>query len=132
VDNFGDIGVCWRLARQLAAEHGLAVRLWVDAPEALAKLRGQDRPLPWEPHGLVVLPWEQARRETTPGAVVIEAFACEPPQEFIKYMAHQNKAAVWINLEYLSGEDWVEGCHGLAGFCARFSSFPASPPRPGA
>jgi hypothetical protein len=23
VDNFGDIGVCWRLARQLQAEHGL-------------------------------------------------------------------------------------------------------------
>ena len=30
VDNYGDIGVCWRLARQLANEHGLAVRLWVD------------------------------------------------------------------------------------------------------
>ena len=30
VDNFGDIGVCWRLARQLAAEHAANVRLWVD------------------------------------------------------------------------------------------------------
>ena len=30
VDNYGDIGVCWRLARQLAAERGLRVRLWVD------------------------------------------------------------------------------------------------------
>ena len=30
VDNFGDIGVCWRLARQLAAEYNLSVRLWVD------------------------------------------------------------------------------------------------------
>ncbi|WP_157072023.1 elongation factor P maturation arginine rhamnosyltransferase EarP, partial [Cupriavidus sp. HPC(L)] len=30
IDNFGDIGVCWRLARQLAQEHGHAVRLWVD------------------------------------------------------------------------------------------------------
>ena len=30
IDNFGDIGVCWRLARQLAAEHGKRVRLWVD------------------------------------------------------------------------------------------------------
>ena len=26
IDNYGDIGVCWRLARQLANEHGLAVR----------------------------------------------------------------------------------------------------------
>ncbi len=30
VDNYGDIGVCWRLARQLAQEHNLEMRLWVD------------------------------------------------------------------------------------------------------
>ncbi|MBV8272438.1 MAG: elongation factor P maturation arginine rhamnosyltransferase EarP, partial [Cupriavidus sp.] len=34
IDNFGDIGVCWRLARQLAAERGLTVRLWVDEMRA--------------------------------------------------------------------------------------------------
>ncbi len=32
VDNYGDIGVCWRLARQLAHEHNLEMRLWVDDP----------------------------------------------------------------------------------------------------
>ncbi|MCA3835716.1 elongation factor P maturation arginine rhamnosyltransferase EarP, partial [Burkholderia sp.] len=30
IDNFGDIGVCWRVARQLAHEHGWQVRLFVD------------------------------------------------------------------------------------------------------
>jgi hypothetical protein len=30
VDNYGDIGICWRLAQQLAREHGIAVTLWVD------------------------------------------------------------------------------------------------------
>jgi hypothetical protein len=30
VDNYGDIGICWRLARQLQREHGVAVTLWVD------------------------------------------------------------------------------------------------------
>ena len=30
VDNFGDIGICWRLARQWSEEYGLAVTLWVD------------------------------------------------------------------------------------------------------
>ena len=30
VDNFGDIGVCWRLARRLSAGLGQQVRLWVD------------------------------------------------------------------------------------------------------
>ncbi|WP_457826878.1 elongation factor P maturation arginine rhamnosyltransferase EarP, partial [Staphylococcus aureus] len=29
IDNFGDIGVCWRLVRQLAAR-GHRCRLWVD------------------------------------------------------------------------------------------------------
>lgn len=38
VDNFGDIGVCWRLARQLAAEHGISVRLWVDDLHSAARL----------------------------------------------------------------------------------------------
>ncbi|MDP1683570.1 MAG: elongation factor P maturation arginine rhamnosyltransferase EarP, partial [Burkholderiales bacterium] len=41
VDNYGDIGVCWRLARQLAAEQGLTVRLWVDDLEGFAKLAPQ-------------------------------------------------------------------------------------------
>ncbi|MGN6651986.1 elongation factor P maturation arginine rhamnosyltransferase EarP, partial [Trinickia sp.] len=30
IDNFGDIGVCWRLARQLSSEYGWQVRLLVD------------------------------------------------------------------------------------------------------
>ena len=38
VDNYGDIGVCWRLSRQLAAEHGIAVRLWVDDLKPFARL----------------------------------------------------------------------------------------------
>ena len=38
VDNFGDIGVCWRLARQLASEHGIHVRLWVDRAQTIAAI----------------------------------------------------------------------------------------------
>ncbi len=34
IDNFGDIGVCWRLATQLAGQ-GQQVRLWVDDASAL-------------------------------------------------------------------------------------------------
>ena len=32
VDNFGDAGVCWRLARQLASELQAGVRLFIDRP----------------------------------------------------------------------------------------------------
>ncbi|MBW9140013.1 elongation factor P maturation arginine rhamnosyltransferase EarP, partial [Rhizobium pusense] len=38
IDNFGDIGVCWRLARQLASEHGWQVRVFVDELRAFQKL----------------------------------------------------------------------------------------------
>ena len=30
IDNYGDIGICWRLARQLYHEHAVGVTLWVD------------------------------------------------------------------------------------------------------
>src|SRR3546814_5027873 len=43
--------------------------------------------------------------------VVIEAFACDPPAPFIERMVRQD--SVWINLEYLSAEAWVESCHAL-------------------
>ena len=36
IDNWGDAGVCWRLARQLVRERGAQVRLWIDQPQVLA------------------------------------------------------------------------------------------------
>src|ERR1700739_891283 len=38
IDNCGDIGVCWRLARQLSSEHGWQVRVFVDDLHAFQKL----------------------------------------------------------------------------------------------
>lgn len=115
IDNYGDIGVCWRLARQLANEHGLAVRLWVDdlsslvklCPEADATLASQHR------RGVEVCLWSKNFPEVQPADVVIEAFACVLPESYIAAMAAQAQQPAWINLEYLSGEDWVHGCHKL-------------------
>ena len=44
IDNFGDIGVCWRLARQLASEHDWQVRLFVDDLKAFHALCPQSIP----------------------------------------------------------------------------------------
>lgn len=115
VDNLGDAGVCWRLARQLAREYEWAVRLWIDDPVPLAGLRpgiapGLSRQVV---DGVEIRPWPEPFPEIRPGDVVIEAFACELPPGFVLAMAAQAKAPVWINLEYLSAEDWVPGCHGL-------------------
>ena len=115
VDNYGDIGVTWRLARQLVAEHGLAVRLWVDdlgafvrlCPQADAQAQRQSQ------QGVEVCWWGGDWQATAPADVVIEAFACELPAAYIVAMAARKQKVLWLNLEYLSAEEWVEGCHGL-------------------
>lgn len=119
VDNFGDIGVSWRLARQLAAEHGLTVRLWVDDLASLARLCPQvDAHMPSQVRrGVCVRRWEHpfaawvAPEEVAD--VVVEAFACELPAAYVDAMARRQPRPRWIDLEYLSAEAWVEGCHGL-------------------
>ncbi|PKO62404.1 MAG: elongation factor P maturation arginine rhamnosyltransferase EarP [Betaproteobacteria bacterium HGW-Betaproteobacteria-18] len=112
IDNFGDLGVAWRLACNLA-ERGQAVRLWADDISALAWMAPQGAP------GVEVRAWTAPIDLTgvTPGDVLIEAFGCEIDPEFIAEYAKKvrNKAqkCAWINLEYLSAEDFAARCHGL-------------------
>jgi uncharacterized repeat protein (TIGR03837 family) len=101
IDNYGDIGVCWRLAADLAAR-GEQVRLTVDDPSPLAWMAPQGAA------GVEVRAWSDAPHD--PGDVVIEAFGCDPPPAFV---ARITGAQVWINLEYLSAESYVERSHGL-------------------
>lgn len=115
IDNYGDVGVCWRLARQLAAEHGQAVRLWVDDPGRLARIAHAVDPSRASQvvDGVEIRPWHAAWTPVEPADVVIEAFACHLPSAYEAAMAARSPAPVWINLEYLSAEPWVAGSHGL-------------------
>ena len=110
VDNFGDAGVCWRLARTLAREHGWTVRLWMDAPQALARIKPQGADEP----GVEVRRWTDELPDCEPAHCVIEAFACHLPPAFVAAMAALAVPPRWINLEYLTAEEWADGCHGLA------------------
>ena len=115
IDNFGDIGVCWRLARQLANEHALLVRLWVDDLHSFAMLCPQADAVSEKQicRGVEVLLWRKEFPDVQPAELVIEAFACKLPPGYIEAMAQQEKKPVWINLEYLSAEKWVESHHKL-------------------
>jgi uncharacterized repeat protein (TIGR03837 family) len=159
IDNYGDIGVTWRLARQLAAEHGVPVRLWVNDLAAFRRIwpevdpalavqqvpvkpapgfplwkrgiegdlqtggTGCDRqipPAPPFPKGgehreatVEVRRWTTPLLEVEPGEVVIEALACDLPEEFVARMAAREPKPVWLNLEYLTAEAWARGVHGL-------------------
>lgn len=125
IDNLGDAGVCWRLARQLAVEHGWRVRLWIDDPAPVALLApGQAV--------VEVRTWEGDFAGVVPAEVVIEAFACELPPRYVEAM--RTRPPVWLNLEYLSAEDWVAGCHGLPspqGGLAKHFFFPGFVPGTG-
>ncbi len=111
IDNFGDVGVCWRLATGLAAR-GQKVRLWVDDPAALAWMA---------PEGAASV--EVRRREQplrteglTPGDVLLEAFGCDIDPGYLTAFAAKvagGQSGLWLNLEHLSAEPYVERCHAL-------------------
>lgn len=137
VDNYGDIGVTWRLARQLVAEHGLAVRLWVDDLAAFVRLcpQADSQVLRQVQQGVEVCVWPADWPAVEPADVVVEAFACELPAAYIAAMAGREQKVLWLNLEYLSAEDWVEGCHGLPSMqsngLSKFFFFPGFTPGSG-
>jgi uncharacterized repeat protein (TIGR03837 family) len=115
VDNYGDAGVCWRLARQLTAEHAQDVTLWQDDLRALARIApgiDPERDLQ-QAAGVTVRRWAEPFAQTPPADIVIEAFGCGLPESYVAAMARAPTAPVWLILEYLSAETWVEGVHGL-------------------
>jgi uncharacterized repeat protein (TIGR03837 family) len=115
IDNFGDIGVTWRLARQLAAEYDAQVCLWVDDLDVFCRLcPSVDSQSDKQVHeGVAIHWWREPFALPAPADVVIEAFACELPANYIAAMQAQAKPPLWLNLEYLSAEEWVSGCHKL-------------------
>jgi len=110
VDNFGDIGVCWRLAKQLQTEHKLEIRLWVDdlnvAKQLIPSLDIQKQEQRIQ--DITIAPWQADTSFDETAEVVIEAFGCELPAG---YLAKMHADTIWINLEYLSAEPWVADFH---------------------
>jgi uncharacterized repeat protein (TIGR03837 family) len=115
VDNYGDAGVCWRLARGLARA-GAIVRLWIDDPALIAWMAPGGEP------GVEVIDASDpaiVRSAVAARApdVLVEAFGCDPAPElvarFAADVAASGRARPWINLEYLSAEPYVERLHTL-------------------
>lgn len=84
VDNYGDIGVTWRLSRQLQREFGWSIRLWVDALDSFKKL---------DPRvdltcssqiidSIEVVHWSNPAADLIPHPVVIASFSCDLPRNF--------------------------------------------------
>lgn len=112
IDNWGDIGICWRLAQQLN-QRNIQVRLWVDDPSALSWMQTRAQHT-----NIQIYTWnENASTLATlqPGNVLIEAFGCRAPAPILQQLvANTATPPVWINLEYLSAQAYAERNHGLA------------------
>ena len=111
VDNYGDVGACWRLARALAAEHGTDIRLWIDDWKTLSRICPHAARDGIRVAGVELRRWTDPFPLEEPADVVIEAFGCDLPEGYERAMAARKKTPVWINLEYLSAESWVYECH---------------------
>lgn len=127
IDNFGDAGVCWRLAKRLAS-FGLTVRLVIDRPDILGKLVPELNSAAdaSQAEGIEVRAWDAFSREAQPqtAGLVIETFACRIPEAYEKALAAEAEAAkaekrparfFYFNLDYLSAEKWVEDFHNVWG-----------------
>ncbi|QDF67177.1 elongation factor P maturation arginine rhamnosyltransferase EarP [Shewanella sp. SNU WT4] len=126
VDNYGDIGVTWRLAKQLAHEYQLDITLWVDDLHSFSHILPTLTPQAATQvfNNVTIKQWNQPLDlPYVAGDVLIEAFACELPESVkaqllaLKQTHLANPLSppppLWLNLEYLSAESWVEGCHAL-------------------
>lgn len=122
VDYFGDAGFCWRLAGALARCGVGTVILVMDRLDVLEAIRGTERF-----DNVTVLPWnvieDEWARAGVPAEhqadVVIEAFACSPPQ---CYLASLGCGARWFTLDYLATEPWADSVHGCASPAPRITS----------
>src|SRR5450631_3958153 len=88
VDNYGDIGVCWRLARQLASELGHPVRLWVDDLASFQRICGAVDPVRGaQTIGAVeIRHWNTPFPAVPPAAIVIEGFGVRLPDNYVAAM----------------------------------------------
>ncbi len=112
VDFFGDAGFCWRLACALNDQGVGRVTLVIDRLDVLHALVGET-PVP----AVSVVSWQEAEQrwqshgvgKTERADVVIEAFACDPPDIFLRSLSDQTQ---WITLDYLATELWADQVHG--------------------
>ena len=116
VDNYGDAGVCWRLARSLSSLHGQEVRIFCDdLPTFNLLASGVDAAIKDK---IDIQPWEasysNARHPVQTPDVVIEAFGCELPERYLAGLFIAPIKPLIINLEYLSAEPWIVDFHAKA------------------
>lgn len=114
IDNYGDIGVVYRLGKGLKNKE-YNIRIFLNRLDELAEMNKKidKKKIIQEVEGITYINKKiinkESIKEIGTADVVIEAFATEPDAEYIEYASL--KKTLLINLEYLSAESWVEDYH---------------------
>ncbi len=116
VDNYGDIGVVYRFAREFKRRHPeCRVRVFVDDLNSLKSMHPEiDTHLTRQEHaGIMYIDTLALNRalvdELGTAHILVEAFACYIPE--IVLDAASGRRTYIINIDHLSAEKWVEGYH---------------------
>lgn len=121
IDNFGDIGVSWRLAKQLQQRLNAKVHLWLDDLNALATIVPN-----YQQHNIHIHPWQESQaidhHTLAIPTAIIETFGCRLPENLSSFIKQHQIA--WLNWEYLSAEDWAVHTHTMPSLqnngCAKY------------
>lgn len=118
VDNFGDIGVAWRLAKAVRAyDRGVDLRLVVDDLAAFAALHpGIDPAAPVQADPVAtVLRWDAAAAHAAlpPARMAVETFQCGLPDWYGRRFHDplDPDPRLHVCLDYLSAEDYAAEFH---------------------
>lgn len=125
IDNFGDAGVTWRLAKRLR-DLGFPTMLVIDSLDTLSKLVPALDPtcllsivrdiciVDWDYYEKALLNGMDERIAAPLPNLVLETFGCRLPEVVEKAMCDDLKR-LYMNLDYLSAEEWVESSHNIWG-----------------
>ncbi len=113
IDNYGDIGVVYRLAKDLRDKHNGKIRVIMNKLDEFVKINPSASITSYQEINNIIYIEEEFFKENfekfSVADIFIEAFGCNIFDEYIEVA--KTKSRLWINLEYLSGEKWIEDVH---------------------
>ena len=114
IDNFGDIGVVYRFAKEMKMLYSDArIRVILNKLDELVKINKEAEKVNIQDINGVTYIYEDFFKKNFSqfgvSDIMIEAFGCNIFDEYVEEAKEKSK--LWINLEYLSGEKWVEDFH---------------------
>ena len=102
IDNYGDVGVAYRLAREFKRVYpNKKLRFIINQMEELNLIKKSEE--------IEIITYQDISKIENSADLIIESFGCEIPKEYMDRALKNSKLI--INLAYFSAEDWVDDFH---------------------